>query len=516
MKHIAILDLGSNSVRMTITRLNEDGSYRLIEEVRVMVRLSERMGVEHILKPEPVERTLQALRLFRKLMDVHHVDIVIPVATAAVRQAENSDWFLKLIEGETRMRFRIITGDEEATFDFLGVVNTLSLDNFYMIDIGGASTEIACIENRQVVGLTSIPWGAVNLTEIYDIKGKGIKKKAAAAEIMLKEELDRLSWLSSNSGIPIVGLGGTIRSVAKVDKKTKGYPLEGVHQYAIPTRLLLGYYKDWLDMSVEKKRSIPGLGKSRADILSGAVTPLKVLIDITRSEQLIVSGNGLREGLFFDYLEKSEIIPNKIVENVRLHGVENIMKIFEIDFAHAKHVQKLSLAIFDQLKTFHGLTDGWRSILYYASLLHDAGMHIDYYNHHQHGYYLLLNSAMHGFSHREKVLLALLVGMHRIDSDVKTDLKQYAGILDTEDLMNVNRIAVFLKLAEQLDRSECGVIKDIRVRAGSNVIYLLAYSDGDASLEMNAAQACEDSIAREWSFTLEIRLHHLRIDGNEK
>ena len=137
MHKLAIIDLGSNSVRMIILRIDERGAHKMIEQAKVMVRLSQGTGETGELQPEPIERTIETLHLFQRLMTVHGTNRVIPVATAAVRDAANQKAFLDRVEEATGLSFTVLTGDEEATYDYLGVINTLPLQDFLLIDTGG-------------------------------------------------------------------------------------------------------------------------------------------------------------------------------------------------------------------------------------------------------------------------------------------------------------------------------------------------------------------------------------------
>ena len=503
MDRIAVIDLGSNSVRMTITRLLDDGSYRMIESARAMVRLSEGMGAECLLKPEPIGRTLHALDLFTRLMEAHKVTHVYPVATAAVRQAVNAEFFLNAARERTGLTFEVITGEEEAHLDFLGVANTISLRDFAMIDIGGASTEVAIVRDRTIVGKTSIPWGAVNLTERFGLKGKPSKKKMAAAEDAVLKLFDCCDWLEQDTSLPVVGLGGTLRALAKADRKRREYPLEWLHQYEMSTRQLAGWLDEWDGLGENARKGMPGIGKERSDILAGAVVPLKVLLRHTGAERIVISGNGIREGLFYRHLGKVRAWTSEIVADVRVHAVENIMKLHEADTPHARHVAELALSLFDQLASLHGLDGEARELLAHAALLHDVGMHLDYYNHQQHGFYLILNSELNGFTHREKVLLALLCGMHRVNAELKVDLRQFDLILADGDRILLRRLALCLMMAEQLDRGENGAIREIKLSLGDKIVRLSVKTEVEVMLELDATAMCGDGFEREYGKRLE-------------
>ena len=133
---LAIIDLGSNSVRMIIMKIFDNGSYKMLDQAKEMVRLSEGMSEDGMLQPVAVERTVEALKLFRKLIEYYCVPRTIAVATAGVRNAANGDEFVRRVKDETGFMFDVIPGEMEAYYDYLGVINTIDVDNCVIIDIG--------------------------------------------------------------------------------------------------------------------------------------------------------------------------------------------------------------------------------------------------------------------------------------------------------------------------------------------------------------------------------------------
>ena len=507
MTRIAVIDLGSNSVRMTITRLAPDGSHRLVESARAMVRLSEGMGREKALRPEPMERTVQALGLFARLLQVHQATHVYPVATAAVRQATNGPDFLEMVRRRTGLDFQVISGEEEAHLDFLGVANTIALSDFAMIDIGGASTEIAVVRNRETVGKTSLPWGAVNLTEQFGLSGKPSRKKRDAAQQEIASCLRSCSWIPNDPGLALVGLGGTVRALAKADRKRRSWPVDALHQY----EMTAGGLTDWMDalqgMDAAARRAVPGIGRERADILAGALIPLRVLLTHLGTQKIMVSGSGIREGLFYRHLSQAHAWPGAVTPDVREHAVWNLMRLHEVNEAHALHVRNMALALFDALLPLHGLGRDARELLDHAARLHDVGMQLGYYHHHLHGQYLVMASELNGFTHRERLLISLLVGMHRVDAELRTDLERYDMVLDEGDRSLMRRLSLFLMLAEQLDRAEGGAVSALEIRISQKMVRIAAethHAHTDVSLELAAASRGSGQFEKEFGRKLEV------------
>ncbi len=486
-KKIAIIDLGSNSVRMLMMKVCDDGSYKMLDQVKDMVRLSEGMGEENTLKPLPIKRTMYTLKLFKKLIHVHQADQVIPIATAAVRNAANQALFLDKVKMETGFDFRVVSGEEEARYGYLGVINTMGLEAGVMIDIGGASTEVAWIENRQLKKAVSFPFGAVVLTEKFLGKDVITPDRVKKVEQYVKKHLEELDWLKPLKGYPVVGLGGTIRTLAKMNKHKIGYPLESLHNYQMRDDEVEEHYQQLTKGTIDEIRQIPGVNKDRSDIIAAGVAPLRALMKTLNTKKLMISGNGLREGVFYEQYLKEMDLP-ELVEEVTFHSVDNVLKNYEMNLAHCHHVKKLALALFDQLQEIHCMGEAERRLLAVGALLHDVGMYIDYYNHHKHGFYLTLNARLNGLRNRERVMSAYIVGMHR-DTGLKEDWKQYDMLVDDKDRDIVKKLSLFASIAEKLDRSETATVQDLTCYLTDTDVQVMVKTTNSPDLEIATAMA---------------------------
>ncbi len=501
MERYAIIDLGSNSVRMNVVHVKKDGSYILLDQAKEMVRLSENMGEEKTLKPEPIERTIQALKLLKKLSSAYEADHVYALATAAVRMAVNQAYFLERVKDEVGLDFTVLTGEQEAYYDYLGVINTIDVDNCLIVDIGGGSTELIWVENREHRAAVSLPIGSVSITENYVSQGK---EGLDAAKAAIKAHFKDVPWLKNLKGIPVVGLGGVIRTLAKVDRHKNNLQEIYLHNY----RLSRGDCDDMFGLILKSTplelSKVNGINKKRADIIGGGILPIKMIMEMLEAEALIVSGNGLRDGWFYKQYSKLWNRPI-LVADVLAHSLDNIMKRYEINRGHSTHVTLLSLKLFDNLKIFHGFTDAYRKLIKASALLHDIGMYIEYYNHHKHGFYLTMNSRLCGLTNTEIISCAYLVGMHR-NEKLKVELEQYAGIVDRREFRRLNDLALFLGISEKLDRSESGTIEDIDVKIEGNAVLIKLYSKEKPTLEMAAASEYINKFKA--SFGVELRLEY--------
>lgn len=485
MERYGIIDLGSNSVRLNIVQVYDNGAYNLLDQAKVMVRLSENIHGDKHLKQEPMDRTINAIRLFKKLLEAHSVSRTIAVATAAVRMAVNGQTFLDDVKAKTGIEFVIISGHEEAYYDYLGAVNSLNLPDYVMIDIGGGSTELALIENRQLRESISLPFGSVILTEAY--AGEGDRKKSLdAAERYILETIKQVKWLKKAKGYPVVGMGGVVRTIGKIDKQKRKFPAVSLHNYQMPKKEVFQVIKKLLESSPSEIAQLPGASKDRSDILGPGVLPLKVLMEQIHADRFVVSGNGLRDGLFYETFFKLKGEP-VIVSDVLGHSLDNVMSRYHINRPHAAHVAELSLRLFDHLSRIHDFTAQERKALYVAGLLHDIGMHIEYYNHQRHGFYLTINSRLYGLSHEETIWAAFMVALHREDK-FKEELEPYKAVVDKARLERLRKLSLFIRMSEKLDRSESQVVSGLEVDFVGQTVLLTLVSEEDAELERMATE----------------------------
>ncbi|MCT2881319.1 Ppx/GppA family phosphatase [Lentilactobacillus buchneri] len=303
MKNLAVIDLGSNSVRMTISRISDDGTYETVAQEKEYVRLSENMGVEKILQPEAIERTIGALKNFKTIYSkLDHLNIVA-VATAAVRQATNQKQFLKRVKNDIGINLNVISGTREAYYDYVGVSETLPATNAVIIDTGGASAEIVLVQNGKVSNLISIPIGSVTLSSKFDLVDDIAATEVFKAMIFVNKIFQSVWWLRNGLNLPIIGLGGSNRTLAKINRRFNNLlDTNDIHGYQLRDDAINETFERIIGMNLDERKKVPGINKERADIIVGGLIPVILLMNYLDSDRIMFSTSGLREGILFERL----------------------------------------------------------------------------------------------------------------------------------------------------------------------------------------------------------------------
>lgn len=306
--NLVVIDLGSNSVRMQISQIDDYGGYTVMGYFREYVRLSENMGKEMTLKEEPMNRTIQALKDFKTRYTQYDNVVVKAVATAAVRGAKNQAEFLKRVKDEVGLDLQVISGSTEAYLDYVGVVNTLPVRNGIIMDCGGASTELIWVQNGACKERVSIPVGSVVLSQNYNLADTISASDLYSAMNAAGQKISTVRWLGQVHNLPLIALGGSNRTIAKIHRREvtdEVDELPDIHGMHLPPHYIFNLISKLIAMNKDERMKIPGLAKNRADVIVGGLIPISLVLRNLQVSEVIFSNCGLRDGILFEYLHKN-------------------------------------------------------------------------------------------------------------------------------------------------------------------------------------------------------------------
>lgn len=477
-RRVAIVDLGSNTARLVVMSMLPGYAYRVEDEVREVVRLHEGMTGD-ILSDEATERAFHTLRLFKHLCDSFEVDTVIPTATSAVRSAANGPEFLVRVQREIGWVLRVLSGEREAYYGALGALNEVPLQEGYVVDIGGGSMQVSQVQKCRYYQGMSLRLGALALTERF-VHGDPIRNSDyEALRQHIRTELVTLPWVEPHKANQLVGMGGTIRNLAKIESKRQDYPLGTLNGFSL-TRSSIGESIELFRKSpLARRAAIPGLSSDRADIILAGAVVIAELMDRIEVDELTISENGVREGLFFE--EFWPDLPESVVDDVRRFSIQNIARIYHYNQPHIEHVDLLAQRMFTQLAPLHGLVAADLELLGAAALLHDVGMIINHRDHDKNSQMIVISNGLPGYTPRETVLIGLMVRYHRKGSPTLDD---YAPLMKKGDDARLAALTALLRIAEYLDRGRSAIVEDIQVDWDADAITLRLFGQVMPEAEM--------------------------------
>lgn len=300
----------------------------------------------------------------------------------------------------------------------------------------------------------------------------------------------------------MIGVGGTFRNLYKINRLVRKYPLSIVHNYSFAADDFRSVYEMVRVLDVEKRKRIRGLSPNRADIMPAALAIVKSFLDYLHIENFLVSGCGLREGIMFN--QAVPMTEERPISDVLGYSLSTLLKYYGCDEAHVEHVVKLSIQLFKQLRVLHKFPRVYLKVLKIAASLHDCGKRVRFYNNQQHSRYIILNSPIHGATHREIVLAAFVAGCHTKEDLASSDWARYKDIVSEEDVEIVRKLGVLLRIAESLDRSGQGVVTGINCDVLGDSVIMKTEVTGDATLEISQALKANTDFKRTFKKNLEI------------
>jgi exopolyphosphatase / guanosine-5'-triphosphate,3'-diphosphate pyrophosphatase len=485
---IAAIDIGTNSVHMIVVRVRADLSFEVVDREKAMVRLGAGGLDGKALTADAMSAALQALSKFKRLAESHSVDVILAAATSATREARNGGEFLARIEAETGIRPRVITGSEEARLIHQAAVYGVDVGSAraVVIDIGGGSTEITLGTATSTQAAKSFKIGVIRLTERF-VKSdplSGRDEQKLTKHVL--NEIDRHCEQITSTGFDrVIGTSGTILSLGAVATAiAEGTAPSELRNLRVPAKQIRRLRKEVVALSLAQRLTIPGLDPRRADLVVAGAVLLDAILRRLGAEDITLCDLALREGLVLDYIRRNSkhIAHVDSIPDVRRRSSLELAERCNYYAEHAQQVVRLALALFDQTRAVHGLTDRERDWLEFAALLHDIGTHISYERHHRHSYYLIRNGDLRGFDPDEIEVVALVARYHRRGTP-KRSHEEYAR-LPSPLRRTVRRLSSILRVAESLDRSHTQTISGLDFRDRGDDALLQVHTTGDAELEV--------------------------------
>ena len=296
----ASIDIGTNSCRLFIAEVLKDNkNITLKKEIYKdleIVKLGEDVNKNKFLKEEAIERTLKCLKKYREIVDKYSMEEknIICFATSATRDANNSDYFIKKVYDETKIKINCISGDEEAYINFKGVISSFDKnfkENILVFDIGGGSTEFTLGNINGIKKEISLNIGSVRIIEKFFLDN-GIynycEENRIKAKEWVKENLKELKDFK-NENFTLIGVAGTTTTQVSVREKMEVYDSEKIHLSSLTSKEI----NDNLNLFIKNinKQEIKGLDPKRKDIIIGGTIILKEILEYFEKDFVIVSEN---------------------------------------------------------------------------------------------------------------------------------------------------------------------------------------------------------------------------------
>jgi exopolyphosphatase/guanosine-5'-triphosphate,3'-diphosphate pyrophosphatase len=440
---IAVIDIGSNSVRLVIY----EGLTRNLTPIfneKVMAGLGREVQSTGLIAPEAVDIALAALRRYRALCDALHVGRVLAIATAACRDAGNGPEFIARCQKICRVKIEVLSGKREAHLTALGVISGIHRPDGIVGDLGGGSLEIVDVRGSRVKAGATVPLGGLAL---QDTAGRSLRK----AQKIVGDHLDGLALLKGGRRRTLYAVGGTWRALARLHMWQTGYPLHVMHNYVIPAKEALAFCRRLYRRPLGRMPRLDVVNKARRALLPYAALVMERLLRETKAKQVVISVLGVREGLLYSLLPERERNRDALIEAAQ-----------ELNLLRSRsprHGEEL-IAWTDRLMKGAGIdeTEEERRLRHAACLLADIGWraHPDYRG--EQSLNIIANAGFAEIDHPGRAFLALAVYFRHAGLDEAELSPRLLKLVSPRLLERARILAAALRVAYLVSASQTGVL----------------------------------------------------------
>jgi exopolyphosphatase/guanosine-5'-triphosphate,3'-diphosphate pyrophosphatase len=485
MPTFAAIDIGSNSVRLKISRLVA-GRLKTIHEDREVTRLGEGVFSGGLLSPESMSNTVRVLRRFHRATQEAGTDSVKIVATAAMRDARNSRAFLEWVRSTTGWTIEIISGLEEARLIHLGIISSgrLGASSVLLIDLGGGSCEVTLSRDGQLRDTVSLPLGAVRLTGEFLQHDPPRKSELKRLREFVAREMTRVQDRIKSARVgAVIATSGTaaalVEAARHVARTGKSHP----STYAT-REMIRQLAKQITRLTLEQRRKVPGIGPRRAEIICAGAVVYAELLERCHLAGFRYSALGLRDGILaqmaadYDRSTKS----GRAVESERWESIKQAVERYRVDMNHALHVRDAALLLFSSLKSVHQLPPEYREWLSAAAMLFEVGDYVNRNGHHRHTYYIIANSDILGYTPQQRRIIGSIA--RYLGKSRPTAGDGPMNSLSVEEQEYVTKASVLLRIARALNMGRSQSVGKVGVSARNGRITMKLTPRGKASVDL--------------------------------
>ncbi|MDY2736188.1 Ppx/GppA phosphatase family protein [Intestinibacter sp.] len=274
MNRVAIIDIGSNSLKLIMADIYDNKFFQISYEKKIKLRLSNYKNRANDITALGIKKLNEALTDLKKICTLYRCNRIIAVATETLRKSGNGP---QIIE---------------------------ELKDFLQIDIGGSSCEIVLVKDKKLIESISLPYGSIPNTKNFNLQDKVSEEDEARFKEMIFKKLDKYPWIKENKNLPVVGIGGSVRCIEKI---LRNHAFDDIDilldNYVISYKNINSLFNIVKRLNLQQKKEIKGMSSNRADIFVGCLILIKYLMFYINSDKLSISKFGIREGILFEYAE---------------------------------------------------------------------------------------------------------------------------------------------------------------------------------------------------------------------
>ncbi|MXZ92384.1 MAG: Ppx/GppA family phosphatase [Chloroflexi bacterium] len=449
-RYTAVIDVGSGSARAVVMQVNPGGGVEIVAQQRVNLNLMSHVNDAGMIDGAAVSSTLDALEDFALIARGHGIQVIHAVGTAALRESGNAAAIINAALDRFGVPLRLIDGRDEAAYCFIGAIHGLPVAGGILADIGGGSMEIVRFGQRAILDSVSLPLGSLRIANQFRLNDLPKAADVHSAYEHVHTTLAEAGVPALSAGESLVGSGGSVRLLSRLDRGREPYPIIKVHGYRIDANALSEQARALAVVSRSERTKIDGMNPERSHSIVGGAVAAHALSQYVNGDSILVSGQGLREGLARHPgpLPRDCSVSVPPLSLVRMASLTDLVARFVPRFSQ-RGERRAALAGCIGALAWENQEPKMTWALECAAFLLDIGNAIDFYNRLNRTASIIVRTDLPGFTHRESArIAAILLECER--GRIPRRFRR-SRLLPGEDVQLIEQAAVILVLADELD-----------------------------------------------------------------
>jgi exopolyphosphatase / guanosine-5'-triphosphate,3'-diphosphate pyrophosphatase len=342
VKDISIIDLGYNSIKISIYNVYKNGHYSKKGQQQEYVQIGHNLYKNNnIIESQNIERVIKFLNKFKDESKQMKIDTVISIGTSAVRDADNGKEVIKKIKKNTGFEFNVLSGFEEGFFSSLGAQSVMHVPNGIFFDLGGGSLEMIHIENYKIKKIICLNLGVLRLSEKFVKFNEKLEEETRYKHLedYLYKHMPTIEQfdLDISMDTRLVGIGGTVRTLSKFISGIFKISPSFSYNRVILNKKIVDLSNDiFKKLSQDELLKIKLIDQQRSKTITTGSYVIKILMEKLGFDEVLVCPTGLREGILENYLylnmDKKYRLKKKLIE-LNYNGLSSIIRSNNLDHA---------------------------------------------------------------------------------------------------------------------------------------------------------------------------------------
>ena len=477
----AAIDIGSSELSMKIYEISSKKGIVSLDSVIKPYALGIETYKNNRISHASIENICAILNDFKRVMKEYNVKEYSACAASAIREADNGILVLDRIKLATGLNVKILSNSEKRYLYYKSLVSDgdcfekMVNKQAAVVDVGAGSIQISMYENNCVRSTQNIRLGFLRLKEAIADFSKNPQKyyKVIADYINNDIEVYRDFYMENAKIDDIIAVGDNVHELAKVCVvDSKDYVTKSEYEK---------FYKELLYYTSEKLVIKYGLTKEKASLLLPTAMIYKKMLEITNAKRIWLPKVRLNDGMAVKFAELREDIqlPHDFDQDI-IVAARHVANRYKCNKAHTESVENLTLKIFDETKSLHGLGKRQRIWARIAAILHNCGSYISITDAYTNSYNIIMATEIIGLSHKEREIIANIVKYTYYDLPRFSDMPNY---IELNDYLDIAKLSAILRLADILDKSHKCKFKNIEIQLKNSVLLIITDTLEDITLE---------------------------------